>query len=425
MQKSPNLKSSTLDTETLANRNLIAHSQDGWRWFQEVSISNACHYIHCQNFRSALKSQVFEIVVGPLAGSSAVSAEFANPAESSEPESFFVHAEILSISKVLQKEVEGLFKERKEKRIEWPHWTVSGAEKFLDWLYTGDYKCPYPTQAPKHEKDPADKNGESFEAEAHNEESPASPPLEPPPAEPRADSEASQQGRSYIPPWLRNSARKQQPSTALPLPQLKDLTWSGIRPLGKLTEAEEFDKWTGHQLWSPSQLDYEATFMTHAELYVMACQYMLDGLKNMAWQRLRSVLITIGTPPPECAVIDNIMTLVRYVYQETGDLGETEEPLRELVTTFTALHFINFQGPELHELMMSTAEADREFVADLLAKVMQKVKHLETKAPDKVVERIYDNRCAKCRKKKGPASWDEPEEAVKAAPLESEPSMWG
>ena len=31
-----------------------------------------------------------------------------------------------------------------EEKIIWPDWTVGGAERLLEWLYTGDYGFPYP-----------------------------------------------------------------------------------------------------------------------------------------------------------------------------------------------------------------------------------------------------------------------------------------
>ncbi|KAI4242013.1 MAG: hypothetical protein L6R40_004240 [Gallowayella cf. fulva] len=164
---------------------------------------------------------------------------------------------------------------------------------------------------------------------------------------------------------------------ATPFKRLEDLHWHGSRALGKLSQAKEFDKWAGHRRWSLDRLDYEDTFMTHAEMYVMACEYMLDELKNMAWQRLRLVLITIGTPKPMSAVIGNMISLARYVYQETGKVGEEDEPLRELIVTFAGLYFTKFEGPEFQELIMSSSIGDREFLHDLMMKVMAKVAHLE------------------------------------------------
>lgn len=146
--------------------------------------------------------------------------------------------------------------------------------------------------------------------------------------------------------------------------------------------------------------------MTHAELYVIACQYMLDGLKNMAWQRLRAVLISMGSLKRNTPVIDNLVTLISYVYHETGDDKETEEPLRMLITTFTSLNFTNFQSVEVDKLVNSASESDREFVADFMLKVAEKVAHLESRNNNNGARLEYCSECScsRCRpprKKKG------------------------
>ncbi|KAL8673694.1 MAG: hypothetical protein Q9224_007518 [Gallowayella concinna] len=172
-----------------------------------------------------------------------------------------------------------------------------------------------------------------------------------------------------IPPIIRESP------AVNPLTPLKDLSWSGSRPLGKLSQAEEFEKWIGHELRRPDQLDYEATFQTHAELYQLGCFYLLDELKDMAWQRLRSVLISIGTPKVGSRVVANLVDLIHYAYEVTGDACKVkeEEPLRKLVTTMAAIHFTGFKGAEVEQLIASPTKSDREFVSDLMAKVMQRL----------------------------------------------------
>ncbi|KAL8850914.1 MAG: hypothetical protein Q9221_004114, partial [Calogaya cf. arnoldii] len=205
-------------------------------------------------------SQVFQIVVGPSA------------------KTLYAHADVLAKSDVLRMVVNSGGKEKEEGKILWPDWTVGAAERFLEWLYTGDYKCPYPVEASKQdqisrEKDEGEagtqlavkagqgiKNGHAVRI--------------------RSNKRAHKQSHTNITP---RPTKTNKQSPIVPGTQFKDVTWSGSRPLtSKLSEAEEFDKWTGHQLWTPGQLDYEATFMTHAELYNMACTYQMDDLKNMA-----------------------------------------------------------------------------------------------------------------------------------------------
>ncbi|KAL9008712.1 MAG: hypothetical protein Q9173_006192 [Seirophora scorigena] len=85
------------------------------------------------NTTGTFRSPIFEIYVGPR----------------EKAERFSAHAHILSKSEVLKAEVEGPWKEEKERKITWPHWTVGAAERFLEWLYSGDYACPYPVPRTK------------------------------------------------------------------------------------------------------------------------------------------------------------------------------------------------------------------------------------------------------------------------------------
>lgn len=278
--------------------------------------------------------------------------------------------------------VQGGGKETEEGKIVWPDWTVSGAEKLLEWLYTGDYKCPYPTEVPASEVvSTEDTDQISGHGRLDFDELDISHPDHPMPAPVEPDFQDNnitrykKKGKKLYKYHDTSDIFADSPmrTKSAPLPRLKDLTWSGSHPLEKLSEAEEFDKWTGRQLWRSDQLNYETTFMTHAELYHMACTYQLDALKNMAWQRLRSVLVSIGKPVAGSSVIENMITLIRYTYEVTGEVGNEEEPLRKLVTTFAALHFTRFKGTVVDELMKSASEPDREFVVDLMAMVRQKV----------------------------------------------------
>ncbi|KAL8973900.1 MAG: hypothetical protein Q9197_001857 [Variospora fuerteventurae] len=329
---------------------------------------------------STFKSPIFEIRVGPP----------------ETAERFYAHAHILSTSEVLKAEVEGQWKENQERKIEWPHWSVGGAERFLEWLYGGDYVCPYPVQKTKEMIDGKTKGGRKKKTDLFS----ALKSLEEPPVDCSVlvdEFEWNAFGSGTTSSKKKRGKPRQmipqapQKTLSPPLTCLQDLSWNGCHQLDKLTQAEEFDKWTGHQLWSTSELDYESTFMTHAELYTMAHQYMLHQLKNMAWQRLRSALISIGKPAPGSPVIENIATLAHYVYQETGCGGggggstmesheaAEEEPLRLLVSSFAALHFTTLKHPRMDELMRSQEEADRDFVVELMAKVSRQMTHFESK----------------------------------------------
>ena len=158
---------------------------------------------------------------------------------------------------------------------------------------------------------------------------------------------------------------------------LKDLSWNGKAKATKLTQSEEFEKWSNKRLWISEELDYGATFSTHAEIYVMGRRYMLDELSNMAWDRLRAVLQTIDRPIAGSRVITNVMNLVLDTYDKIGNPDGGEEPLKELITTFVALNSTAFQGSGIEDWANSENSTARDFIADLMGKLMLRVKELE------------------------------------------------
>lgn len=248
-----------------------------------------------------------------------------------------------------------------EQTIRWTEWDNASVEKFIQWLYTKEYTCPYPTPIawPVEENAGGDRQIEISQAPSNAHAALA-----------QMDDTKPNTDATEEPP-----AKKQK---ILPV---KDLTWSGTNSAPKSSQAEDFDKWPGYQLWSPQQLDYSAPFGTHAELYLMGCRYFLDDLRSMAWSRLRAMLVTIGRPLPGSPVIANIMALILAFYDKLGDPVGDEEPLKALLTTFVAHNFTAFEASGIEDWATSDNEVAREFVPDLMAKLMLKVKELEDEGP--------------------------------------------
>ncbi|KAL8766870.1 MAG: hypothetical protein Q9209_006466 [Squamulea sp. 1 TL-2023] len=201
---------------------------------------------------SAFQSSVFKILVG------------------TSPQPFYVHTHVLARSEFLRKLVEGSWKESVEQT-----------------LCTNDYACSYPTpvlnlneEQNNKKKDVEEGNSKGTKrALEHNEVVSAG----------GDDREVSEEDSG--------SKKQKMAATSVTLVPLRDLTWTGRNvPPPRLSQAEQFEKWSGHQLWSSDQLDYSAPLYTHAELYVMGCRYLLDDLRNMAWERLKAVLLTVGRP---------------------------------------------------------------------------------------------------------------------------------
>ncbi|KAL8871790.1 MAG: hypothetical protein Q9198_007342 [Flavoplaca austrocitrina] len=145
----------------------------------------------------------------------------------------------------------------------------------------------------------------------------------------------------------------------------------------------------------------------------MACRYMLTELKNLSWQRLRSVLVEINNPRAKSSFMGNLVDLIRYAYKETSNESGCTEPLRQLVTTYAAIHCGQFRGPIVDDLMMSTELSDREFVSGFTLKTMQKIHRLERKNSDLSLALVHSGTEVQLQKEKAIAELEEVKEKNK------------
>ena len=290
--------------------------------------------------------------------------------------------------------------EAQTRRIVWPEWSGDIVDKFMQWLYTDDYDTPYPTEARNvaEEQETAEQDGglnklekvdptsttEAFPYELQEEEwsAPAEPDAvpAPQPASGFEEHPIASTVRKFRKKRTKDSLKtKDSMKSKGPLTPLEDLKWKGCHAIKMKSRAEEFDSWMQGHRKEPKPLDYGATFITHATLYVIACQKDLIELKNMAWQRLRALLVAIGPPVPGWPIVADLVGLIQYTYRETGISELKKEPLRELLTSYVAIHFTSFEGPEVDNLFSSTVSDDREFVVELMSKVRQRMENLEAK----------------------------------------------
>ncbi|KAL9583135.1 MAG: hypothetical protein Q9212_002884 [Teloschistes hypoglaucus] len=324
---------------------------------------------------SALQSQIFEIIVGP------------------SEQVFFAHAAVLSKSKVLQKAIEGPWKEAQEKKIRWPDRDVDTAARFVDWLYTGDYTYPYPTVAAASEsssttEDVLKTNTErmTIVEELHrNDRARASLFRIPHNLDACVSGEDCCEGRER----KSRESNPQTPRKRVHLPatgeELRLRSNQSLHPLDpklsltectkvrRLFQGLEFERWAEEELHALGELDYEGPLMAHARLYAMASHFMVDNLLILTWQRVFSLFVTMGAYRATPTVIGNLATFVHYVYTETNDPGKNRGSLRDLVTKAIARNYNKLRGEQLDELITSSLGPDSQFVLDLTAMLSQEV----------------------------------------------------
>ncbi|KAL8865913.1 MAG: hypothetical protein Q9174_006616, partial [Haloplaca sp. 1 TL-2023] len=289
---------------------------------------------------------------------------------------YHAHTSVLCQSSVLAKIVEGDWSETRDKKLVWKQWSVEGVEKLLAWLYTRDYHCSLPASLYEQEEVDSTSSQLSEGAKADLRLSSNSGDTE---RANRDDTVVSKMQTSRLnPPADVNDlgGKAEINDEDATLPSIGALNEPGCQKDVQISEAATFEVWSSEDGWTASEWQWDETLKTHAELYIMACQYELAGLKKMSWQRLRTIFNVFGSPERGSSIYDDVLTVVPYVYEETGPVDKEEDPLRMLFSTFAALNFTDIQGENLNELLFSAAHSAKEFIADLNYKAAIRMRSL-------------------------------------------------
>jgi hypothetical protein len=85
--------------------------------------------------------------------------------------------------------------------------------------------------------------------------------------------------------------------------------------------------------------DFPDISMAHAKLYVLAQYTNTPALENDALEKLHKLLVqfTFSNDPH---IFESVVGLIQYVYGNTNSLANSEEPMRRVVSTFCATHYL-------------------------------------------------------------------------------------
>lgn len=133
------------------------------------------------------------------------------------------------------------------------------------------------------------------------------------------------------------------------------------------------------------------TLLQHSKLYVLAHYLELTDLKDEAYEHIRAMLELFLELSPK--LLDYVVQLIRHVYASTDTLTNSKEPLRELIATFVAEWFHDFQGDGVKKLM----EKGGDFVVDVMEKVQQRA--LDVKKQHEYAEKELQQQIGKYQKR--------------------------
>ena len=231
---------------------------------------------------------------------------------------FYVHGDVLSQnSQPFKSIVDGNWEESAKREINVEEWDADTVGRMIDYLYSKDYTWqkngkfkPVPLAAP--EKSPS---VEHFRALR---------PLTPP------TGLMEHRGTSYLPynDWV----------------------------LGHANKEERFGE----------------LLLMHAKVYVLANYWAIEGLLDLALDRLLHTLQAFQVTKCVPQQTGYIVELVSYIYENTCSRFENQEqePMRRTVTRFITLEFtkLNSEG-EISELMGTCGDFARDLSSDLTRRI--------------------------------------------------------
>ena len=110
-----------------------------------------------------------------------------------------------------------------------------------------------------------------------------------------------------------------------------------------------------------SDEDFTDVFLSHAQLYVFAEKYDVQELKQLALRKLRHTLASFTLYRQR---LEDVLTLVRYVYAETARDGRGKEDMRSTLMFYVSTEMDLF---EEHGGFKDLLTDDPEMLSDFLA----------------------------------------------------------
>ena len=273
---------------------------------------------------------------------------------------FLAHADILSKSDHFRTQINGKWQDSKKNCIVLEDWEEDTVARLIAWLYTGDYKSPFPTIVEQPEK--VESGDDTLREEWSTTGDKGSLP----------DCQAAFEGPTYQARQKYSRTEEQEYAHYLANSLMKVCNGeSGADSEYKPTYEQELRAWFEHSASAKNDFhhyDYEQALLAHAKLYTLANYTLLPDLQALTKHRLQTILDTYS---PQ---ITNIVLLARYVYENSTKPESSKEPLRHLVSTFVGkIVFAGFSGEGADALL----EEGGDFVIDVCAAARREMRKLK------------------------------------------------
>ncbi|KAG8528904.1 uncharacterized protein KY384_006593 [Bacidia gigantensis] len=252
----------------------------------------------------------------------------------------YAHAAKLMRSDVMDKMITGDFKEAHECRIELKEWDIDTVARLLEWFYSEDYKVAYPREA-----SPVASGGIPTGNVI----------ISPPDADPS--------------PPVSNSPSESKSQIV------------ADSPAPEFTRFPEFAKWAQDHTDIASDISHSEALLAHGKVCALAEYLNLPGLMRLASHHIKNYIDLIETLKLNMHLVDELVTLMRYLYANTSGYGLGKKSIRDRLAFTVANHSDLFTGPISKEAIGEGGE--------LMQDVMHYIQkyHAENERPVTVTKR--------------------------------------
>lgn len=254
--------------------------------------------------------------------------------------------------------------EAKNKEADWAHVDEATFTRFMEFLYTGDYTAEEPGYDPPSPPTPPPAGPEEPTFDFPTEEEPL--PLEPEPVAVENDPWGSW-GNGLSSRHKDKKAKKKIKTVMFdeveePVAPVvsREMLWESFTSKATVKQVQP---WHPKINESPYE-DYTPVFLGHAKLYTFSDERGITPLMELVIYKLR---LTLSTFTLHSRRVKDVITLLRFVYENTSDRKQGIDQLRDLVSDYVVCRVkrISEDGE-----FMSLLQENGDMLKDVVTKLM-------------------------------------------------------
>jgi len=292
----------------------------------------------------------------------------------------------------LKRLISGQWTESKSRVIDWGHTDAATVQRFLTFLYLGNYNTPWPQPRPDLPSPESCEAGEFVKEDPMTgEDVMAIPEVVAHLGTPESEADGlPEEPEPWLEPWLEPEPDEEalaevdipddgtESNPAYQKALLESFDARPLTPIASFVEAEaaDYDPRFAAGVFESSEYPYKKysyidLLLAHTQVYIFAQYHLCSNLRSFALQRLLEVLQCVDCSQEHAA--SEIASLAQLVYDRTQQTDSDEEPLRRVVSHFVADNYNFLARSDLEDLFLLGGE----FTVDVSKKVARRLRAIQ------------------------------------------------